>query len=94
MTEALFSINHDGQLMSATYYTITPETLGRKLLSDELIGEVLRRVIEPDNKGWNFFFEDLQIEILKRHEYKIDFFVSRDIPRWEPIAKVNHSTIN
>lgn len=80
MTEALFSINNSGKLISAHYYTITQETLKRKLLSEELIEEVIRRVIKQDCKDWNFTFEDLQVEILKRHEYKIDFFVSRDIP--------------
>ena len=46
MTEALFQINNDGQLMSSTFYTVTQETLKKKLLSDELIEEVIRRVIE------------------------------------------------
>lgn len=82
MTEALFSINNDGQLMGTRYYTITPETLKRKLLSDELIDEVIRRVIERDRKDWKFSFEDIQVEILKKHDYKIEFFVSRDIPKW------------
>lgn len=79
MTEALFSINNDGQLMSSTFYTITHETLKRKLLSDELIEEVIRRVIELDQKEWSFTFKDIQFEILKRHDYKIEFFASRDI---------------
>jgi hypothetical protein len=83
MTKALFSINHEGQLMSATYYTITLETLERKLLSDELIEEVMRRVIEQDSKDWKFYIGDLQVEILKKYEYKIEFFVSRDILKWE-----------
>ena len=79
MTEALFSINNAGKLISACYYTITSETLERKILSEELIDEVIWRVIEQDSKDWNFTFEDLQVEILKKHEYKVDFFVSRDI---------------
>jgi hypothetical protein len=80
MTEALFSINNAGKLISARYYTITSETLEKKILSEELIDEVIRRVIELDCKDWDFNFEDLQVEILKKHEYKVDFFVSRDIP--------------
>jgi len=79
MTEALFAINNDGQLISATYYTITPETLERKLLTEELINEVISRVIEQDCKNWSFIFEDLRVEILKKLKYKIEFFVSRDI---------------
>jgi len=59
MTEALFQINNDGQLMSSTFYTITQETLKRKLLSDGLIEEVIRRVIKLDQKEWSFSFEDL-----------------------------------
>ncbi|MCG2811725.1 MAG: hypothetical protein L6428_09740 [Candidatus Aminicenantes bacterium] len=82
MTEALFQINNDGQLMSSTFYTISQRTLKRKLLSNELIKEIIRRVIELDQKEWSFTFEDLQVEIVKRHDYKIDFFVSRDIPKW------------
>lgn len=81
MTEALFSINNSGQLISALYYTITRETLERKLISDELIDEVIRRVIEQDCKNWNFTFYDLHVEILKKHEHKVEFFVSRDIPK-------------
>jgi len=73
MTEALFQINNDGQLMSSTFYTVTQETLKKKLLSDELIEEVIRRVIELDKKEWSFSFEDLQVEIVKRHKHKIDF---------------------
>jgi hypothetical protein len=80
MTEALFSINNAGKLISARYYTITSETLEKKILSEELIDEVIRRVIELDCKDWDFTFEDLQVEILKKHEYKVDFIVSRDIP--------------
>ena len=79
MTEVLFSINNAGKLISARYYTITRETMKKKILSEELIDEVIRRVIEQDSKDWNFTFEDLQVEILKKHEYKVDFFVSRDI---------------
>lgn len=69
--------------MSSTFYTITQETLKRKLLSDELIEEAIRRVIELDQKEWSFTFGDLQVEIVKRHKHKIEFFVSRDIPKWE-----------
>lgn len=83
MTEALFSINDNGLLMSATYYTITSETMERKLLTDELIAEVIQRVIEKNLKNWKFVFNDLQVEILQRHEYRIEFFVSRDISKWE-----------
>jgi hypothetical protein len=83
MTGALFSINNSGQLMSALYYSITPKTLERKLLSDELSEDVTRRVIELDCKDWEFSFDDLQVEILKKNEYKIEFFVSRDIPKWD-----------
>ena len=80
MTEALFSINNAGKLTSALYYTITTETLERELISDELLLEVLHRAKDPNNKDWNFTFEDLQVEIIKKLEYKIEFFVSRDIP--------------
>jgi hypothetical protein len=80
MTEALFSINNAGQLISATYYTITRGIMEKKILYEELIDEVIRRVIEQDCKDWFFTFEDLQVEILKKHEYKVEFFVSRDIP--------------
>jgi ferritin-like protein len=85
MTEALFSINNAGKLISARYYTITQETLKHKLLSEELIEEVIRRVIEQNRKDWNFTFDNMQVEILKKHEYKVDFFVSRDIPIGEGI---------
>jgi len=68
--------------MSALYYTITPETMKRKLLSDELIAEVIRRVIECCRDDWKFSFEDINVEILKKHEYKVEFFVSRDVPKW------------
>ena len=88
MTEALFSINNSGKLLSAIYYTITLETLERELLSDELIEEVIRRVIEKDCEGRNFIFNDLQVEILKKHEYKIEFFVSRGIPKIS--ARINN----
>lgn len=81
MTEALFSINNVGKLCSALCYTITAETLERELISDELIKEVLRRSSAQEEKDWNFTFEDLQVEIIKKLEYKIEFFVSRDIPK-------------
>lgn len=66
--------------MSLTYYTITLENLRLKLLLDKLIIEVLRRINERNTPEWNFTFDDLQVEILKKFEYKVDFFVSRDIP--------------
>ena len=81
MTEALFSINNTGKLCSALYYTITAETLERELISDELIKEVLRRSSDQERKDWNFTLEDLQVEIIKKIEYKIEFFVSRDFPK-------------
>jgi len=80
MTEALFSINKAGELISARYYTITWETMENKILSEELIDEVIRRVIEKDCKDWNFTFNNMQVKILKKYDYKIEFFVSRDIP--------------
>jgi hypothetical protein len=80
MTEALFSITPAGKLISARYYTITAETLDRKLISDELIDEVLLRSSDQSGKNMFFNFEDLQVEILKKYDHKIDFFVSRDIP--------------
>ncbi|HUU05512.1 MAG TPA: hypothetical protein VMZ49_06480 [Patescibacteria group bacterium] len=46
-----------GQIMSATYYTITPETMEKKLLSEELIGEVLQRASKKKSKAWNFAHE-------------------------------------
>ncbi|HUU87065.1 MAG TPA: hypothetical protein VMX17_04855 [Candidatus Glassbacteria bacterium] len=61
------------------------------MLSNELIEEVIRRVIELDQKEWNFTFEDLQVEIVKRQKHKIEFFVSRDIPKWEMSAKGNRA---
>ena len=94
MTEVLFSINNAGKLISATYYTISPETLQRKLLSEELIDEVIYRVIELDCKDWNFTFEDIQVEILKKHEYKVDFFVSRDIPIGEGLRHLFQCSSN
>jgi len=80
MTEALFSINNAGELISARYYTITRDTLNRRIISDELIEEILRRSRNPEGKDWNFSFEDLRVDILEKHEYKVEFFVSRDIP--------------
>ncbi len=79
MTEALFSINNAGKLTSALYYTISAETLERELISDELIEEILRRSSDQEGKDWYFTFDDLQVEIIKKLEYKIEFFVSRDI---------------
>lgn len=83
MTEALFSINNAGKLISARYYTITWETMEKKILSEELIDEVILRVIENDCKDWNFTFDNVQVEILKKYDYKVEFFVSRDIPKWD-----------
>lgn len=80
MTEVLCSINNAGELISALYYTITRETLERKIISDELIEEILLRSSDQEKKDWNFTFDDLQVEILKKLEYKIEFFVSRVIP--------------
>jgi len=72
MTEALFSINHDGQLMSATYYSITPETMERKLLSKELIAEVLQRASKRKSKSWNFVHENVAVEITKNTNIKLN----------------------
>ena len=80
MTEALFSITPAGELISARYYTITRDTLNRRIISDELIEEILRRSRDPEGKDWKFYFEDLKVDILNKYEYKIEFFVSRDIP--------------
>jgi len=80
MTEVLFSINLKGELISARYYTLTSETLEKKLLSDELLLEVLHRAKDLEGKNWNFRFEDVQVEILKKCDYKVEFFVSRDVP--------------
>jgi len=63
MTEDLFSINNDGRPMSATGYTITSETIKRKLLSDELIIEVWRRVNDPNGycipQGFHFYLNSI-----------------------------------
>lgn len=80
MTEVFFSINNAGKLISARYYTITWETMEKKILSEELVDEVIRRVIKQDRKDWYFTFDNMQVEILKKFDYKVDFFVSRDIP--------------
>lgn len=109
MTEVLFLINNAGKLISARYHTITLETMERKILSEELINEVIRRVIRPDcadqietsepcipggdsitecfvkpqhsdANDWKFTFDNMQIEILKKYDYKVEFFVSRGIP--------------
>lgn len=77
MTEALFSITPAGELISARYYTITRDTLNRRLISDELIEEILLRSGDRSGKVINFIFEDLQVEIIKKYDHKIDFFVSR-----------------
>jgi hypothetical protein len=79
MTEVLFAINLKGELISARYYSITKETLEKKLLSDELLIEVLHRAKAPEGKDWNFRFEDIEVEILKRYEHKVEFFASRDV---------------
>jgi hypothetical protein len=50
MTEALFSINNKGKLISATYYTITDETLKKNLFSNDLIIEIFRRVNDSECK--------------------------------------------
>ena len=73
MTKALFSINNAGELISANYYTITAKTLARKIITDELIEEILHRSSDQDDKAWNFTFEVLQVEILKKYDHKIDF---------------------
>lgn len=83
MTEALFSINNAGELISSLYYTITWETLNRKVISGELINEILQRCSAGQGEYWDFIFEDLQVEILKKYDHKIEFFVSRDIPAAE-----------
>jgi ferritin-like protein len=83
MTEALFSINNAGELISARYYTITKETLARKIITNELIDEILERCNYGQGKHWDFTFEDLRIEILKKYDHKIEFFVSRDILKGE-----------
>ena len=80
MTEALFSISNAGELISARYYTITRDTLNQRIISGELIEEILRRSRDPEGRDWKFSFEDLKVDILKKYEYKIEFFVSRDIP--------------
>jgi len=80
MTEALFSITLAGELISARYYTISRDTLNRRIISDELIEEILLRSQDQESIDWHFSFEDLKVDILKKYEYKIEFFVSRDIP--------------
>ena len=80
MTEALFSITPAGELISARYYTITRDTLNRRIISDELIEEILLRSQDQESRDWHFSFKDLQVDILEKYEHKIEFFVSRDIP--------------
>gem|GEM_PF-3702233 len=69
--------------MSATYYSITPETMEHKLLSEDLIEEVLQRASKGKSKAWNFVHENVAVEITKKYKHKIEFFVSRNIPKWE-----------
>jgi hypothetical protein len=67
---------------SSVLFTIrfTQETLEKKILSDELIEEVLRRSSDQSGRDWEFTFEDFQVEIFKRKiEYKIEFIVSRNV---------------
>jgi hypothetical protein len=80
MTEAIFSITPGGELISARYYTITRDSLNRRIISDELIEEVLLRSQDQESKDWQFTFMDLKIEILKKYDHKIEFFVSREFP--------------
>lgn len=82
MTEALISISPNGQIQSIRYYTITSETLEGKLISNELLLEVLNRAKAPEGKDWHFKYEDFQVEILKKYDYKIEFFASRDVGKW------------
>jgi len=81
MTEALITISPNGKIQSIRYYMITKETLETKILSEELITKVLDHANDPESNNWEFTFEDVQIEILKREDNKIEFFASRDVPR-------------
>jgi len=73
---------------------ITRDTLARKTISDELIDEVLRRSSDQEGKDWNFTFEDLQVDILKKHEFKVEFFMSRDVPIGEDLRHLFQCSSN
>jgi hypothetical protein len=65
MTEVLFSITNNGNFIYARYYTITFGTLRNKVFTEELVDEVLRKVIENDRRKWRFNFEGMKVYILQ-----------------------------
>jgi len=36
--------------------------------------------------------KNVTVEIIKKYKYKIEFFVSRDIPKWESGQQRSHHT--
>ena len=80
MAEALFSISHNGELMSAAYYTIDNELLNKNLLDEQLIDQILERSKHPEHFLWSFNYGDIRVEILSRNSWKVEFFVSRNEP--------------
>ena len=85
MSEALFSINLKGELMSATFYRIDNELLERNLLDEELVKEILQRAKDSDKIDWSFTHKDVRVDILNKNSWKVEFFASRDEPNnsWE-----------
>ena len=83
MNEAILSITPAGELNSARYYNITRGTLNRRNYSGELIDEILCRSRDQEGIDWKISFEDLKVDISKKYEYKINFYVSRNVPMGE-----------
>jgi hypothetical protein len=80
MVEALFSINHKGELMSAAYYTIDDQFLKENVLDEMLITRIMKRSKNPKRFSWTFEHGELRVDILSRNSWRIEFFISRNEP--------------
>ena len=78
MVEALFSVNLQGEVMSATFFNVDHILLKDDIVDESLISRVLKYAKNPKRYRWSFCHEMYRIDILKKHGAKVEFFVSLD----------------
>lgn len=76
MVEALFAINLDGEVMSATFFKSGDILHKDDIIDGYLISCILKRANNPKKCEWSFSHGRYRIDILTKTHWKVEFFVS------------------
>jgi hypothetical protein len=80
MVEALLTLSLKGKLMSAIFFKTSDILLKDDIVDEYLISRILRRANNPKRYSWSFTHDEYRIEILNKYKWKVEFFVSKNMP--------------